>query len=612
MSTPAALPSPGATALAFDVRDLVVRLGAGLEQREILRGVSLSIPRQGTTCIIGESGSGKSIFLMALLGVLRDRPGAVSGGITFWPDAGSPGLEMLDGLEDEVEDLGHGIRRVSAEWHAALKERWRPLWGSRVGYVAQHGVGALDPTRPIGASIEESIRLRTGRKVARDAVREEAVRWLESLRFTRPAEALRLYPAQLSGGMAQRAVLAVVLARGARAVFADEPTTGLDPDSQDALIDLLAEQRRLGRIDTLVLVTHDFGVARRLADHIAVMEQGLIVDRMPAERLFGLEGPGHPVARRLLDEFFRLSSRVRPHRHGAEHEEPARLETHPPPERPGAEGGAGPARLEAHAPTERRGAEGGGPARLEAIDLRKHYLQGPPWRQEPGREVLSGVSLQLEAGEVIGLVGPSGTGKTTLAACLVGVLRPDSGRVLIDGEDLLSLAPAALRARRRGVQLLYQQPAAAIHPRMRVEEALLETATHLLGLRGAAAKAAVDRALAEVHMTGRRSAFPAQLSGGQLRRVGIARVLLLEPGVLVADEPTAGVDASLRAEVLQLLGRLCETERRTAILLISHDRQVIRYMADRVVALEDGRLCEVDAAALEPGHAEASETAFGG
>lgn len=551
--TPRPAPDPHASS-HLQVRALSVVADTPQGAIPLLRSADLVLQRGAVTCLVGASGSGKSLLTCAILGILPPGTLIVSGHMQLSPDVGPPNL-LLEGLSAHVT-LKNGRYQTSPAWQRLLYRRYQKLWGTSLGYIPQHGQRSLDATCSVGALLRRAIktrRLERGQSTSRGEIEQEALEWLERLRLEAPREVLHQRSTALSGGMAQRLGIALALARGAPLLLADEPTSGLDELSRDSLLHLLRQLRQEGLLKTLLLVTHDFAVAEALADQVAVMHAGQVLEQASAADFLGTPGPSHPISQRLLAGFRKL-----------EQSQPIR--------RP--DPGAAP--------------------RLEVSGLMRSFAQGPWWRRAV-QPVLQGVTLSLAPGTVTGLMGPSGVGKSTLAACIAGLVVPDAGSILLEGQELLrrtsrgGTAPVN-RGRWWQIQLLHQSVDAVLHPRMTVLQGLLETCTHVMGLPRDEAEARVDAVVQQVSLRHRWNALPATLSGGELRRVGIARMLLLRPRVLIADEPTAGIDAFLRAEILDLLIELSQGQERTAVLIISHDFHALRYAAARIYALEAGRL----------------------
>lgn len=559
------LGDPPASVPVFSVSGLRVVLGQGAAQKEILSDVSFELPRGAFTCLVGPSGCGKSLLVRALLGIIPALPGIVGGQVWFSPHGKAP-TDLLEGLERVARQTASGWV-VPESWRSVWLKRLRPGCGGALGYVAQHAWQALDPTRSAGFALMEAILTRRQRSRPDPAARAEVLDRLEQLGFSQPRAVLPLRPHELSGGMAQRLLIALVLARGARTILADEPTSGLDEANASALIDLLLRLRARGTLETLLLVTHDLGVAERLSDRLMVMDQGRLVESGEASALLRHGQARHARSIALITGYHQLQQR----------EVVPRL-------------------------------NGGESPRLVVQGLSKSFVQrvGPWWRgpfaARERREVLREVSLELAPGEILGLMGPSGVGKSTLARCILGETPFEAGEIRLEGQRLDRLSPSQRRERWRLIQPLYQQVDSVLHPRMTVEEGLWETARVLLQQTPGEAERSVNAVLERVGLAHRRQALPGQLSGGELRRVGLARVLLVRPRLIVADEPTAGVDASLRAGVLELLSSLCRGEPHgeahgeahgeppASLLIISHDKQALLHVADRIVTLREGRL----------------------
>ncbi|WP_377154364.1 dipeptide ABC transporter ATP-binding protein [Roseateles sp. UC29_93] len=523
------LSPPGAALLR--VRDLSLQAG----ERRLLFVPELDVAAGEIVGLVGESGSGKSLTALALLGLLP------------------PELSRRGSLHLEGVDLG------------ALDEAgWRRVRGARVGLVFQEPMTALNPLMPVGAQIEEALRLH-GRGNAAER-RAEVDRLLERVGLRTSGVAAdkatgvdaRRYPHELSGGQRQRVAIAVAVACRPRLLIADEPTTALDVRSQAQILDLL---RRLAREDGcgLLLITHDLGVVAEMADRLVVLRQGEVQEQGPMRQL--LDPPRHPYTRALVEQ--------------------SRLTSALPRETPMAE------TSERDVPV------------VPLLSLRAIVCEYPAADRSffrPRRRVraVDHVSFDVLPGERVGLVGESGSGKSTLLRTVLGLQRPASGEVRLAGERFTG-AETALRRR---VQIVFQDPYGSFDPRWRVERLLAEP-LHLL--RPALSEAhARDRAVHLLEQVGlgadalRR--FPHEFSGGQRQRLAIARALMVEPDLLVLDEAVSALDVSLRAQVLTLLERLCR-ERGVATLFVTHDLAVVRAVTDRVIVLQQGRVVEAGATA---------------
>ncbi|TMR36377.1 ABC transporter ATP-binding protein [Nonomuraea zeae] len=471
-------------------------LRAEVDGRALVDGVSFELAAGEVLALVGASGSGKTTAGLALLG------------------EHAPGVRLSGAVR-----LAPGV----------------------VAYVPQHPAGALNPVRRVGGVLKEIARQcgKADEGVREAARRRGAVdeRVREAARRARlPVELLGRYPHQLSGGQQQRVVLAQALLLDPVLIVADEPTTGQDGLIRAEVIEEFRGLRAQGI--ALVLLSHDLAMVRALADHVAVMRAGRVVESGPADAV--LNTPRHDYTRRLLA-------------------------TRPIPRAP-----------IPRAPIP--GASVAGAAATPSIEVRD-LVAGH--RRTP---VLREVSLSAAAGECVAVVGRSGSGKTTLARCVAGLHRPASGTITMNGEPL----PRRLPARARDVQYVFQDARASFDPYRGVSAQVARTAVRLRGATpaqaAAAARAMLERVGLDEHTTGRR---PAALSGGELQRAALARALLAEPKVLICDEITSGLDALVQAAILDLLDSL-RRDLGLTLLLISHDRDVVARLADRVVALEGG------------------------
>ncbi|MGP3971456.1 dipeptide ABC transporter ATP-binding protein [Streptomyces sp. 6N223] len=614
------------TETLLHARDLTVRFDTPDGAVTVVDGVSLTLRRGRITGLVGESGSGKSMTALTLMRMVP-APGRVTGGSVRF--GGSGDTDSTDGT-----DL------------LALPEnRMRRLRGDRIAMVFQDPQAALNPVLTVGYQVAEALVVHG---TPRATARERAVELLDMVGIPDARRRAAEYPHQFSGGMRQRVVIATALARNPDLLIADEPTTALDVTIQAQILRLLAELRDRTGVAVLI-ITHDMGVVAELCDDMAVMYGGRIVEAGPAATVFG--APAHPYTRDLLRAMPRLDSaggerRDRLFAIPGQPPDPARLpsgcafhprcalaedacaadaprledvagdRTHtaacwvtvpeglspspplpetggsaprPPAALPQALGGLGGAPIPAPHP----GAGGAPGARpiLELGDLRVN-LGG---RRAPVYAV-DGVSLQVGAGETLGLVGESGCGKSTLARTLVGINAPTSGTVRIDGQDVTSLSRReAARARRR-LQYVFQDPYASLNPRRTIRQALDEA----LQIRGVpvAERAARARELLETVGLAERhlDRLPHAFSGGQRQRVGIARALAVEPECLVLDEPVSALDVSIQAQIMNLLAELRD-RLGLGYLFIAHDLAVVRHISDRVAVMYLGQIVETGPAA---------------
>ena len=528
----------------LSIRDLAVafRTDAGVFQA--LQGLSLDVARGRTLALVGESGSGKSVTAQAILRILP-RSAAITGGRIRFDDG--PTRSDLAALAPD----GPEIRR---------------LRGRRIAMVFQEPMTCLSPLHTIGDQIGEALRVHTGadRREADARTREALAR----VGFPDPARALRTYPFELSGGLRQRAMIAMALILRPALLVADEPTTALDVTTQAQILALLTRlQDETGM--AILLITHDLGVVANMAHDVAVLYRGRLVESGPRDVV--LRRPGHAYLRALLRAVPRFGmeagERLTPIR-------PARASipaAHPPP------------------------AQAGPMLRVE--NLTKTYTLragrfGGPYRTV---RAVSDVSLTVPAGRTLGLVGESGSGKTTVSRMVMRALAPDTGRVLFDDgtgpRDVHALTGADLFAYRRQVQFVFQDPYGSLDPRATVAQILGEP----MEIHGIEARARRERARALVAMVGLDAdalgRYPHAFSGGQRQRIGIARALALEPRLLVLDEPVSALDVSVQAQILNLLKDL-QAALGLTYLIVSHNLAVIDYMADAVAVMSRGRIVE--------------------
>jgi peptide/nickel transport system ATP-binding protein len=495
-------------------------------QVHAVRGVDFRLDAGERFGLVGESGCGKTTTMLALMGLLP-------------PSAEVSGQVLLDG----VDILTGGEKGF-------IPRRWKQL-----AMIFQGAQSAFNPVKTIGWQLTEPIRLHedvSGR------VAEARVRDLLG-RVGLTAEAARRYPHELSGGMRQRAAIAMALVCDPQVVLADEPTTALDVMVQAQILNLLHEVTTESGI-TLVFVTHDLPVVVQLCDRAAVMQAGTIVEQAPVADL--VSAPSHAYTRELFAATPSLFSI------------PVRDTREP------------------------------GPAILSAAGLHTRYpvkrTIGDIVRRRPRRSVVAvdGVSVSVARGELLAIVGESGCGKTTTAQTLLGQVTPAAGTVEFDGREFAHLGAREERATRRRIQMIYQDPYEALDPRLRVRDIVAEP----LRVHHVPRSERTERVHATLERVGLTPAstfadrFPHELSGGQRQRVAIAAGLVLGPEVLVADEPVSMLDVSLRAGILQLLDDLRRTEQ-LGVVLVTHDLASAAHYADRIAVMYLGRIVEEGSAA---------------
>ncbi|MFH8577589.1 dipeptide ABC transporter ATP-binding protein [Streptomyces zaomyceticus] len=497
-----------------EVADLTVEFARSGGHVRAVDGLSFTLGEGRALALVGESGSGKSTVAGALLGLHRGTGAEVGGTV------------RVGGID--VGTAGPG--------------ELRRLRGGVAAMVFQDPLSALDPYYAVGDQVAEVYRVHAGG--SRRAARARAVEVLGRVGIADAARRSRSRPHEFSGGMRQRALLAMALACEPRLLVADEPTTALDVTVQAQILDLLHELRRETGT-ALLLVTHDVGVAAESVDEVLVMRDGRQIERGPVNGVLG--APAEPYTRRLLAAVPRLDGPVR-------------------------------------APEERAGKE---EPLLEALDLRKEFGRG-------GKTVtaVEGASLTVHAGETLGVVGESGSGKTTLGRMLVRLLDPTSGRLRYGGTEIGDLPERALRRRRRELQMVFQDPVASLNPRRSVGESIADP-LRVAGERDETRiRARVRELLDRVGLEpDRYEAYPHEFSGGQRQRVGIARALAAEPRLIVCDEPVSALDVTTQAQVTALLAEL-QAELGLGLVFIAHDLAVVRQVSDRVAVMRAGRIVE--------------------
>ncbi|CAM5414167.1 dipeptide ABC transporter ATP-binding protein [Streptomyces abikoensis] len=491
-------------------------------------GLSFELAPGGALGIVGESGSGKSTAAYALLGLHRDTGAEVTGAVTV---------------------AGHDIQ---AAGDAAL----RRIRGGVAAMVFQDPLSSLDPYQAVGDQIAEVYRVHH-RDASRREARARATEVLDRVGIPDAARRARSRPHEFSGGMRQRALIAMALACRPKLIVADEPTTALDVTVQDQILGLLRELRAETGTG-LILVTHDLGVAAGSVDELLVMKDGRAVEHGPVHEV--LRAPREDYTRDLLAAVPRVN---------------VRRETR------------------AHVPDP--------DVLLEAASLRREFGRG-----KRAVTAVDDVSLTVRAGETVGIVGESGSGKTTLGRMLVRLLEPTGGRLSYRGRDIGGLKERELRPFRSELQMVFQDPVSSLNPRRSIGESIADPLRAAGKLDDAAIARRVRELLERVGLDpDAYHRYPHEFSGGQRQRVGIARALAPEPKLIVCDEPVSALDVTTQAQVVRLLGEL-QRDLGLALVFIAHDLAVVRQVSDRLVVMRGGRIVEegpADTVYERPAHA---------
>jgi peptide/nickel transport system ATP-binding protein len=561
----------------LEVNDLTVEFSTRRGIVKAVQHVDIAVAKGETLGIVGESGSGKSVTSYAVMRIL-DRAGKIAEGAVMFS-----GIDVKNASEDDMRDLR----------------------GREISMIFQNPRAALNPIRKVGDQIEDVLRQHVQSTVNDRG--EKAIEALEQVKIARPRERYHAYPFELSGGMCQRVVIALALACNPQLLIADEPTTGLDVTTQKAVMDLIVELTKRRGMST-ILITHDLGLAAAYCDRVVVMEKGRVVETAKSADIFA--NPQHAYTRKLMRATPRLGVSLRDL---LPDDETASLSSTSPRAReevglrsnPG-EGDSPPAAPVEAAPLRASG-EREQKTLLAVEKLVKEYpRQGatavlgklfgrkPPVEQDMFRAV-DGISFSVGHGESVGLVGESGCGKSTTSMMVMRLLEQTSGRITFDGEEIGGILPNAFARLplRKSIQMVFQDPTDSLNPRFTAARAIVDPILQLGDIRGRdALRARVEDLAGLVGLPlDLLDRFPHQLSGGQKARVGIARAIALHPKLVILDEPTAALDVSVQAVVLNLLQDLKQSMG-MSYLFVSHDLNVVRLLCDRVIVMRGGRIVE--------------------
>ncbi len=502
-----------------DVRMRVAGLTVSLlgSEEKIISDVSFELQAGKIFALVGESGSGKSVTSMAVMRLL--------------PDA----LKITSG---SVEALGQDLFSLP-------ESRMQEVRGRKVAMIFQNAMTALNPVQSVGKQVAETLRLHTALRGA--DLRQRVVQLFDEVGIPQPDSRFDFYPHELSGGQQQRIMIAMALACEPDVLIADEPTTALDVTIQEQVLELIRELTQSRQLAVL-LITHDMGVVKNVADEVAVMYRGEIIERATVHNFF--HNPQHPYSKRLIDALPDLSK--------FQHE---------------------------------RSDE----SLLELTDVKVHFpiRRGVLQRVVDHIRAVDGVSMTIGRGETYALVGESGSGKSTLGRAILNLESLAGGEILFKGEPIGGISRKKMLPFRKKIQVIFQNPYSSMNPRLTVGEIIAEGMISLdLGLSAAQRDARVQALLARVQLPGEHSTrYPHELSGGQLQRIAIARALAVEPELIICDEPTSALDVSIRAEVLDLLQEL-QRDSGVSYLFITHDLSIVPTLAHHVGVMQMGKIVE--------------------
>ncbi len=498
----------------LDVRDLAVSFRQDGELHPAVRGVSFSVGAGETVALVGESGSGKSVTALSTVSLLGDSA-KVTGSVTY------KGEELI----------------------GVSEKRLQKVRGNDISFIFQEPMTSLNPLHTLEKQLAESLALHQG--VSGPKARARVLELLQKVGIDQPETRLGAYPHQLSGGQRQRVMIAMALANGPELLVADEPTTALDVTIQAQILDLLAELKAAEQM-SMLFITHDLTIVRKIADRVCVMQDGEIVEQGPTEEIFS--NPRHAYTKRLL---------------GAE-----------------AAGNPGPVPKDAKEI-----------ARCENLRIWFPIQHGLLKKTVGHVKAVNAATLAVREGETVGIVGESGSGKTTLALAMMRLIS-SQGPIIFQGQDIQGWKSKQLRPLRRHMQIVFQDPFGSLSPRMTAQEVIAEGLTVHAIDPGRNRREMVAEIMEEVGLDpATMHRYPHEFSGGQRQRIAIARAMILRPRLVVLDEPTSALDMTVQVQIVELLREL-QARHRLAYLFISHDLKVVRALAHQVIVMKQGDILE--------------------
>lgn len=552
----------------LDIRNLITEFRSGDETLKAVNDVSFTVRKGETVGVVGESGSGKSVTALSVMRLIPNPPGKITGG----------------------EIIYHSRTKGIVDLTKVSEKDMRDFRGNEIGMIFQEPMTSLNPVYTCGNQVMEAIMLH--QKVTKQEAVNRTLRLFEEVLLPNPAEIFKKYPHQISGGQKQRVMIAMAMSCNPQVLIADEPTTALDVTVQKTILDLMLKLQREHEMG-IIFITHDLGVIAELADKVVVMYKGCIVEQGPVMEIFA--NPQHPYTKGLLacrpplnrrlhylptvSDFMTVAA------DGTITENKRTVtdmihdvEVTPEQRRTQQE------KLRAQQPI------------LRIENIRTWY---PTAKTILGKTIswnkaVDDVSFDVYPGETLGLVGESGCGKTTLGRTILRLIEPTEGKIIFDGKDITHLPAAEMRPLRKDIQIIFQDPYSSLNPRITIGSAIMEPMrVHHIGANDNERKEKVMELLRRVNMNETHfHRYPHEFSGGQRQRICIARALALNPRFIICDESVSALDVSVQAQVLNLLNELKKDFGFTYIF-ISHDLSVVKFMSDRMVVMNKGKIEEM-------------------
>lgn len=528
----------------LEVKNLTVKFNQENEEKCVVNNVSFLLKQNQILGIVGESGSGKSVTSLAVMGLLS--PKAI--------------------IEGEVIYNGQSLLTLS-------NKEFRKIRGAKIGMIFQEPMSSLNPTLTCGYQVAELLELHTDLK--KKKVYNEVIALFEKVKLPRPEAIFKAYPHEISGGQKQRVMIAMAIACKPDVLIADEPTTALDVTVQKEIILLLKELQKENQM-SILFISHDLSLISEIADDVLVMFRGELIEK----------GTVYEVFKNSKEDYTKALIKSKPSLEGRlkilptvkdfiGKEVDATLYTNK-------ERKAFQEKLYAKEPL------------LEVIDLKKHFISKSFFTNSETVKAVDGVSFNVYEGETLGLVGESGCGKTTLGRSILSLEEVTSGQIRYRGKDITRLSSSELKALRKEIQIIFQDPFSSLNPRITVGESIIEPIkVHGIFSTKSERKSYVLELLTKVGLEeSHYNRYPHEFSGGQRQRIGIARAIALRPKLIICDESVSALDVSVQAQVLNLLNQL-KTEFNFSYIFISHDLSVVKYMSDQLVVMNKGKIEEI-------------------